>query len=71
MTLGQNIRFALRMMLKKPLFAAAVVLTLGICIGAVTAVYSVVDATLLRPLPFPQADRLGQLVLHSNRKSVV
>src|SRR5947207_13954845 len=58
-----NIRYAVRQMRKKPLFTAAIVLTLGICIGAVTAVFSIVDATLLRPLPYPQAERLAQLVL--------
>jgi putative ABC transport system permease protein len=48
--LPMNIRYAVRQMRKKPLFTAAIVLTLGVCIGAVTAVFSIVDAALLRPL---------------------
>jgi predicted permease len=52
-------------MSKKPMFSIAIILTLGVCIGAVTAVFSIVDATLLRPLPFPEPERLGQLVIRS------
>src|ERR1051326_8665147 len=66
MSFRQHVRYAIRLMSKKPLFAAAVVMTLGICIGAVTAVFSVVDATLLRPLPYPQPDLLAQLVIRSS-----
>src|SRR5216117_3889924 len=61
-----DLRHGIRLMAKKPLFAASMVLTLGICIGAVTAVFSVVDATLLRPLPYPEPERLAQLVLRSS-----
>src|SRR5262245_22881588 len=63
MTIAFDLRYAIRLMAKKPLFTAAMVLTLGICIGAVTAVFSVVDATLLRPLPFPDPERLAQVVV--------
>src|SRR6185503_774324 len=57
-TLIKDFRFALRGLLKQPGFAAVVVLTLALGIGASTAIFSVVNAVLLRPLPFPNSDRL-------------
>src|SRR5437867_1584601 len=65
MRLPMDFRYGVRLMSKRPLFTAAMVLTLGVCIGAVTAVFSIVDATLLRPLPYPQPERLAQLVIRS------
>ena len=65
MSFPQNIRYAIRLMGKKPLFTAAIILTLAVCIGAVTAVFSIVDTTLLRPLPYPDSDRLALLVLRA------
>ena len=59
-----NFRFAVRGMLRNPLFTGTFVLTLGLCIGAGTAVYSVVDAVLWRPLPYPQPDRLALVVTY-------
>jgi putative ABC transport system permease protein len=56
--LFQDIRFAVRTLLKRPAFTAAVVLTLGLGIAANTAIFSVANAVLLHPLPFEQADRL-------------
>jgi putative ABC transport system permease protein len=56
-----NVRFALRSLAKNPGFTATVVLTLAIGIGANSAVFSAIDAVLLRPLPFPDADRLMRL----------
>jgi predicted permease len=57
----RDLRFALRQLRRNPGFAAVVVLTLALGIGMNTAVFTVVNALLLRPLPYPRADRLVQL----------
>ena len=56
-TLWQDLRFGLRMLLKHRGFALVSLLTLAIGIGANTAIFTVVDATLIRPLPYPNANR--------------
>lgn len=60
-TIPRNLRLALRALAKAPGFTAAVVLTLALGIGANSAVFSAIDAVLLRPLPFPDGDQLMRL----------
>ena len=59
----RNLRFTLRALRRRPGFAAVIVVTLALGVGANTAVFSVVRSVVLRPLPFPEADRLAVLLL--------
>jgi predicted permease len=60
-TVLQDLTIALRLLIKRPAYAASVISTLALGIGASTMMYSLLDAALLRPLPFHQSDRLVML----------
>jgi putative ABC transport system permease protein len=60
----RDVRYALRAMVRTPVFAITVVVTLGLGIGANTAIFSIVDRLLLRPLPYPNGEQL--MVLHES-----
>jgi predicted permease len=62
MAFAKDIRYALRQLRNHPGLTVIVVATLGLCIGANTAIYSVLDAVLLRPLPYPEPDRLAMVI---------
>ena len=55
---GRNARFSARLLRKSPAFTTAALLTLALCLGANLTIFAVVDAILVRPLPFPDAGRL-------------
>jgi len=59
--LGQDLRFAVRMLRRAPGFAALGIVTIALGIGASTAIFSVVQATLIRPLPYPHPEQLVRI----------
>lgn len=63
----QDVRYGARLLLQSPAFLAVALVVLALGIGATTAIFSVVDAVLLRPLPFPEAERL--LVIYEKNPS--
>lgn len=63
----RNVRYASRLLRRAPGFAASVIGTLALCIGVNTAIFSIVDAILFRPLPYPEPHRLAMVVLQAMR----
>src|ERR1700722_811284 len=61
-TFLHELRYALKQLGKNPGYSLVVILTLALSIGANTAIFSVVEALLLRPLPYPEPQRLGSLM---------
>ena len=58
---GRDLRIAFRGLARVPSFSVTAILTIGLGIGAAAAMFTVVDGVLLRPLPYPQSDRIVQL----------
>jgi len=65
--LTNDIRYGLRAFVRAPAFTTVALLTIALGIGATTAIYSVVNAVILRPLPYPESDRLVQVWMDNRR----
>ena len=69
--LGSDLRYGLRVLLKSPAFSATTIAILALAIGVTTAVFSVMRAYLLAPLPYPGAERLVHIVRGADRETFV
>jgi predicted permease len=69
--LRNDLKYAIRGLARRPVFTVAIVLTLAIGISATTSVFSVIDAVLVRPLPYRNADRLVHIVTYRSEGKVV
>ena len=64
-----DLRYAVRMLLRSPGFSFIAIATMALGIGATTAIYSVIDATLLHPLPYPNPSLLREPALRTNARA--
>jgi predicted permease len=67
-TIWKNLHYAVRQLRKSPAFALTVIGTLALCIGANTAIYTIVDALFFRPLPYPNPERLVMVSTSVNQE---
>ncbi len=68
-TLARDLSYAVRMIRRAPGFSATVILTLALGIGATTSIFTVVNAVLLRPLPYPEPDRIAYISFSTGGES--
>ena len=67
--LGRDLRFAVRALRRTPVYTTVALLTIALGIGVTTAVFSVVDGVLLRPLPYPDSERIVRLYERNEQTS--